>query len=288
MPKWAGFGFGQESNRLLASEADREATQAVLQQAFADQRLMLDEFESRVGRALTARTQGELAQLTKDIPTGPTGPTAPVTGGRAAARPQPNRRGKELPQRHQFRLLPPELCPSCGNVNKFGDGICYRCDTRSISRITGVPDLIAGILVNLPLLEIQPVIEQFLAGAPQEHSAILELTTAVADAGVRIRDTHPNEDVRQSGLRHLSADDIWVLDLTLDVMFMLAGRLPGKSSPWDDDHDWIPRRLTDFDKATHDRHWKRALRQAGAGPAQFRQLRAHILPRTVSGQRRTP
>jgi hypothetical protein len=96
---------------------------------------------------------------------------------------------------------------------------------------------------------------------------------------VRIRDTHPNEDVRQSGLQHLSADDIWMLDLTLDVMFMLAGQLPGESSPWDDDHDRIPRRLGNLDEATHDRHWKRALRQAGGGPAQFRQLRAHIPPR---------
>jgi hypothetical protein len=137
-------------------------------------------------------------------------------------------------------------------------------------------------LVNLPVLEIQPAIEQFVTGAPQEHSAINALTTAVADAGVRIRDAHPNQDVRRSGLRHLSADDIWVLDLTLDVMFMLAGQLPGKSSPWDDDYDWIPRRLEKIDKATHDRHWKRALRQAGVGPAQFRQLRAHIPPRTSS------
>jgi hypothetical protein len=132
------------------------------------------------------------------------------------------------------------------------------------------------------VLEIQPAIEQFLAGAPQEHSAILALTTAVADAGVRIRDTHPNEDVRQSGLRHLSADDVWMLDLTLDVMFMLAGRLPGKGAPWDDDHDWIPQRLVTLDKATHDRRWRRGLRQAGDGPAQFRPLRGHIPPRAPS------
>jgi hypothetical protein len=55
---------------MLASEADREATQAVLKQAFEDQRLTLDEFESRIGLALAARTQGELADLTRDIPTG--------------------------------------------------------------------------------------------------------------------------------------------------------------------------------------------------------------------------
>jgi hypothetical protein len=53
---------------LLASEDDREATQAVLKQAFEDERLNQDEFEARVGKAVAARTQGELAELTRDIP----------------------------------------------------------------------------------------------------------------------------------------------------------------------------------------------------------------------------
>src|ERR1700690_926514 len=53
---------------LLASEADREAAQAALKQAFEDERLTQDEFEVRVGKAMAARTQGELAGLTRDIP----------------------------------------------------------------------------------------------------------------------------------------------------------------------------------------------------------------------------
>src|SRR5579859_7302552 len=53
---------------LLASEADREAAQAVLKQAFEDERLTQDEFEARAGKAVSARTQGELAELTRDIP----------------------------------------------------------------------------------------------------------------------------------------------------------------------------------------------------------------------------
>src|SRR6185312_17290396 len=100
MSYWAGFGFGPRSNRMLASEADREATQAVLKQAFEDQRLMLDEFESRIGLALAARTQGELAKLTRDIPIGP---TVPVNGGRAITRPQLSSGGKGEPRHRQFR-----------------------------------------------------------------------------------------------------------------------------------------------------------------------------------------
>ena len=72
------FGAGDGSGPvgpggILASEADREACQAELKQAYEDQRLTLEEFEARVGRAVEARTQGELAQLTRDLP-------QPVTG----------------------------------------------------------------------------------------------------------------------------------------------------------------------------------------------------------------
>jgi hypothetical protein len=76
------FGGGNVPGRpdLLASEADRETAQAVLKQAFEDQRLSQDEFEARVGRAVAARTQGELAQLTQDIPA--PAPAAPRGGRR--------------------------------------------------------------------------------------------------------------------------------------------------------------------------------------------------------------
>jgi uncharacterized protein DUF1707 len=43
----------------------------VLKQAFEDQRLTQEEFEARVGSALSARTQGELAALTRDLPSAP-------------------------------------------------------------------------------------------------------------------------------------------------------------------------------------------------------------------------
>ena len=62
------FGSGYENmptppGEMLASEADREATQDVLKQAFEDERLNQDEFEARIGKAVAARTQGDLAAL---------------------------------------------------------------------------------------------------------------------------------------------------------------------------------------------------------------------------------
>jgi hypothetical protein len=68
---------------MLASEAEREQCQAVLKQAFEDERLTQDEFESRVGAAISARTLDQLAELTRDLP-------APLP----AAAPAPSRRSR--------------------------------------------------------------------------------------------------------------------------------------------------------------------------------------------------
>jgi hypothetical protein len=70
---------------MLASEAERERCQAVLKQAFEDQRLTQDEFESRVGSAISARTLDQLAALTRDLP-------APLPAATAA----PSRRPRAL------------------------------------------------------------------------------------------------------------------------------------------------------------------------------------------------
>ena len=76
------------SDRVLASNADREQVIEALKDAFVQGRLTRDEFGARAGGALTARTHGELAALTADIPGGsaaggPSGP--PVLARRPAA-----------------------------------------------------------------------------------------------------------------------------------------------------------------------------------------------------------
>lgn len=183
--------------------------------------------------------------------------------------------------RARYQLLPPDVCPSCGEEKSYfpTSGACYSCGRRSVLRTKRVPHLIAMILVGLPLLENELAIEQYITTAPQEYSAILALTASVIDIGVRFRSTYPNEDIRNdgSGLRYLSANDIWMLDLTLDVMYMLAGMLGREGARWEfRDPEVVSTNLAYIDKATRHREWKRALRQAGAGRAQFQQLRAHV------------
>jgi hypothetical protein len=56
--------------QLRASDADRERAVDILRIAAGDGRLTLAELEDRLETALTARTMGELAALTGDLPGG--------------------------------------------------------------------------------------------------------------------------------------------------------------------------------------------------------------------------
>jgi hypothetical protein len=65
---------------LRASDADRAAVADVLGGHLSDGRLTVAEFDERLTRAYAARTYGELAELTADLPTtpAPTPARAPV------------------------------------------------------------------------------------------------------------------------------------------------------------------------------------------------------------------
>jgi hypothetical protein len=56
--------------RMRASHADREHTVDTLKVAFVQGRLTEDEFDARLGQALSVRTCGELAAIVIDIPSG--------------------------------------------------------------------------------------------------------------------------------------------------------------------------------------------------------------------------
>jgi uncharacterized protein DUF1707 len=56
---------------LRASDADREATADRLRQHHTDGRLDQDEFQERLDRCFAAKTIGDLAELTRDLPGDP-------------------------------------------------------------------------------------------------------------------------------------------------------------------------------------------------------------------------
>jgi Domain of unknown function (DUF1707)/Domain of unknown function (DUF4190) len=66
----AGYQVRSQAS-MLAASADRERAVDVLKAGFAEGRLTQDEYNDRMGRAYAARTYGELAALTADLPAGP-------------------------------------------------------------------------------------------------------------------------------------------------------------------------------------------------------------------------
>jgi len=56
---------------MLAASADRERAVDVLKAGFAEGRLTQDDYNDRMSQAYAARTYGELAALTADLPAGP-------------------------------------------------------------------------------------------------------------------------------------------------------------------------------------------------------------------------
>ena len=65
---------------LRAGHADRDQTVNELKAAFVQGRLARDEFEMRLGRALTSRTYADLSAITADLPAGLVPATPPVPG----------------------------------------------------------------------------------------------------------------------------------------------------------------------------------------------------------------
>ncbi len=77
---------------MRASDAGREAVLSDLSEHFQAGRLTPGEFDDRAGRALAARTWGELKDLLRDLPSILPGPQAPVAAASSAARPESTKR----------------------------------------------------------------------------------------------------------------------------------------------------------------------------------------------------
>ena len=84
---------------VRASDADRDAVLSDLSEHFQAGRLTAEEFEDRAGRALSARTWGDLEDLLRDLPSTLTGPLASVAVASSAGRPErrPSGRGAPAP-----------------------------------------------------------------------------------------------------------------------------------------------------------------------------------------------
>jgi len=88
---------------MRASDSDRDAVVSELSEHFQAGRLTAGEFDERTGRALTARTWGELRDLLADLPATRPAPHAPAATS-VSARPRPS----------SGRLAPPVIAALAG------------------------------------------------------------------------------------------------------------------------------------------------------------------------------
>lgn len=71
MTSWPGYGAQEYGHAaMLASDADRDRASEVLKSGFASGRLTKDEYDDHLHRLYTARTHGDLAQVTGQLPGG--------------------------------------------------------------------------------------------------------------------------------------------------------------------------------------------------------------------------
>jgi Domain of unknown function (DUF4190)/Domain of unknown function (DUF1707) len=84
IPAW---GEARGPGYLLASTADRESAVEALKAGYAEGRLSKEEYEARAEQAFTARTVGDLARVTADLPGGPLAAAPALPGAPARTNP---------------------------------------------------------------------------------------------------------------------------------------------------------------------------------------------------------
>ena len=124
------------------------------------------------------------------------------------------------------------------------------------------------------LLELagESAVQQYLHANPESQKAILELSRIVGQAGARVREAQGPHIVIDEQIKYYSAEEVWMFDLAIDVVAMLATNGGSRS----DTDGMIISDLRSIDKHAHSRQWRHQVHKAGAGPAQFRQLRELI------------
>jgi hypothetical protein len=137
---------------------------------------------------------------------------------------------------------------------------------------SAVAPFIELTLATLGLLGLEPAVQQYSQADPDAHRAIRALSTQVAEAGIRVRDTAKNRDMFDEHMRMFTPEEYWKFNLAVDVIAMFATGGGLRS----DTHVLIINDLGILDEHAYSHHWKSQVHKAGDGPAEFRELRAHI------------
>jgi hypothetical protein len=121
-------------------------------------------------------------------------------------------------------------------------------------------------------LSAEQEVRDFVHGQPGMYEQIREVGTAVYNAGARARNHGLLRSSFDDSLHHYSAEEIWCMDLAIDVLAMLAAvpRLPGGT------RFSTLEVLRDLYRTSGEHTWHKQVKHAAAGPHEFRELRARI------------
>jgi len=128
------------------------------------------------------------------------------------------------------------------------------------------------ILTELAWLADDRAIRSFLEGQPDLLELARRLTAAMRSAGERIHDAGFEGQLYMGNAdKLLSADEMWAFDLGVDLIAWLAA-VDGASK---DKQDQAARGIWGHD-TSRGVGFEKALKKAGDGPADLRELRARI------------
>lgn len=179
------------SDELRVSDTERERVIDVLAEAVGEGRLTLDEYSERAATTYAARTKGELAEVTKDLPVAHVRESAP-----AVAAPEPEQKlsaflGSEsrkgrwvVPERLQINV-------TLGDCSlELDDAVLqHRVTTIDANVLLGsvtlyVPD---GIDVRMSGRALLGSKESKVRGAPHEGAPIIHVRCDVKLGSVNVR-----------------------------------------------------------------------------------------------------
>jgi len=183
---------------VRASDADRDRAVEALASASAEGRLTLEEYSERSDAALTARTLGDLASLTADLPATPPAGAAPATTNITAVLGNESRKGPWVVPPH---LTVRSVLGDC-HLEMQQAIIRQRVTTIDVTVRFGsvtvfVPD---GVDVRMTGRAVLGAKSSELRGEPQPGAPVLEVRCDVVCGAVTVRrPTWLMERARQKG-----------------------------------------------------------------------------------------
>jgi hypothetical protein len=174
------------------------------------------------------------------------------------------------------------FCPNCGA--RAGRAYSDTCPECHASFFEDPPPCLtpAGLdydAVTIPFIDQtismlnwlndEPSARRYARAQPEACRAIVSLSQAVFDIGIRAQ---RNGHDRDEHLRHFTAEEIWLVDLAVDVVAMFAdsgGLRSGGSIV-------IDLRKAELHGPMSGQHWKKQVQNAGDGPEEFHHLRRQV------------